>query len=274
MPWSQPLRREVPLWLVLVAILVTASIVTGVFLAPNVLGPRPDFQMQPIPLVHTFLVGCQANGYPPPLCYDNGGGFKIFVKSVNGFTGIVTLSAVTPTNVIATTLHGSNTANPIVILGPNDTAFLGLSARVAGNYTVTINGISGRIAHSISMSIIVQDMTFNPSPDPLFVPQNSKANLTIAMRGVNGLFGNLTLLGGPWPEFTLFSPFANCIICSGSLPEYPLLPGGTVEAIMIVTWEASDSGRTVDNSLVVEVPGLNGPGTGGVLVHNFTIVFG
>jgi len=198
------------------------------------------------------------------------------VKSLDGFTGIVTLSAITPPNVNAS-IQGYNTPNPVAILGTNDTVFLGISAGVAGNYAVTIIGSSGQLSHSVSITIIAQDMTFQDSVDPLVVPQNSKANITVTMHGVNGVHGNLTLGGGPvspWiplgkNEVLLYSPAANCSMCSGNPPPYPLLPGGTVQVIVIVTWQANDSGKTVGCGFSVSVPGLNGE-----LGHTFTIVFG
>src|SRR3989442_536570 len=275
MSWLRTLRRSIPFWLALVAILVTASVTALLLWGPNLLNPKPDFQLQPNLSSQTLLVGCHHGGTSWLAGCTNGSISKISVKSINGFAGIVTLAAATPANVNAT-ITGYN-GNPVAILGPNDTVFLGVSAGVAGNLTVAITGTSGQLSHSVSVTIIAQDMTFQDSVDPLVVPQNSKANITVTMHSVNGVHGNLTVGGGPispWiplgkDEVLLYSPAANCSMCSGNPPPYPLLPGGTVQVIVIVTWQANDSGKTVGCGISVSVPGLNGD-----LGHTFTIVFG
>jgi hypothetical protein len=227
------LKRPIPAWFALVAILVTASVSTLLFWGPNLLIPRPDFQVQPNSSSQTILAGCHSGQGTFTVSHcTNGSESKILVKSLNGFTGIVTLTVATPANVNATII-GYNT-NPVAILGPNDTVWLDISAGLAGNYTVAITGTSGQLSHTVNVSIIAEDMTFQDSSNSLVVPQGSRANMTITMKGVNGLYGNLTLTGGG-DSVHFYSPAANCTtdFCTGNPPPYPLARGGMVEVIVM-----------------------------------------
>ena len=269
------LRSPVPIWLALVAILVAASVTVAVFLEPNPLATRPDFHLRPGSSSQTLLVGCHHVSTTLWLAgCINGKVSKIMVQSLNGFSGIVTLTAATPAKVNAT-LTGYD-GNPLVILGSNtnDSLFLGIYAGIAGNFTVAITGTSGQLSHTVNVSIDAQDMTFLDVPNALLVPQGSRANMTITMKGVNGLHGNLTVAGGPispalyGSQVLLFSPSANCGPCSGIPPPYPLPARGTVEAIVMATWQAGYSGQTGVGGINVQVPGLDG-----YFQNDFTIVF-
>ena len=236
---------------------MTASIAAGIFLGAELVGTKPDFQVERVP-ASAILVGSDYG------LFVGGGEFKIRVKSLNGFTGIVSLSATAPSGVNAT-VHGYNNPNPVAVLGTNDTAYLRLHTSIAGNYTVVVTGTSGELSHSISFLLMAQDLTFTASPDPLVVMQGSRANSTITITSVNGLSGDLDVrVFSTSLDVVLFSTALNCSICNGP-GVYPLPARGTVTAVMQLTWHHSG---TASITLLVSVPGLFGN-----IGHIFPVVF-
>lgn len=179
----------VPLWLFLVAILIAASLLTGIVLAPRLLSLRPDFQVQPGLTSETIL----AEGCCIPI-------LTVAVTSLNGFTGIVSMRA-TPSGNLNATVEGG----PVDFLGTGtDLIAIMVWTSIPGNYTVIITGTSRELSHSNTVAIIAQDFTVNASPDPLIVTNYSTGNsTTITIAAVNGFYGNLT-------DLIVFHTFPSC----------------------------------------------------------------
>jgi hypothetical protein len=207
----QNLRRPLPAWLVIVLIAASALATAGGFVALGILGPKADFQMKPNFSSNRTLIS------------PNQVTLKIAVSSVNGFSGVVAITSNAPPNVnviIVTSTPG----NPVILLGTSDTASLTVQATVVGNYTVIVTGTSGKLSHSVTLSLVVQDIGFSASPNPLVCGNNNTANSTITMTSRNGLSGTLNL-GGDWHLNTVTPSPASVY-----LPE-----GGSAQAKVTVT---------------------------------------
>src|SRR5215831_15665891 len=179
------LHTPVPIWLVIVLLVVTTSLTSAFFLVPTFLGPHQDFTLEVTPPYHVFLAshGTAQNTF----------NFEVHVRSVNGFSGIVTLSAETPSGVsVSFRSRTGGIVSPIAILGNNDTLTMYPTATSAGNHSITVFGKSGGLSHTTQVPIIVQDITLvDETPQPLIVPHGGKANMTATIAGVNGLSGDL-----------------------------------------------------------------------------------
>ncbi|HEX9429296.1 MAG TPA: hypothetical protein VF944_02870, partial [Candidatus Bathyarchaeia archaeon] len=123
------LRRPLPVWALLVAILVTASAAAGSYLVFTQLGSKPDFNMRANP------------PSVPVLVFPNEAVFKINVSSLNTFSGVVTLDSKPPPGVNATV--STQVGNRVVFLGKSDTATVTAFAKAVGNYTIRVTGTSG-----------------------------------------------------------------------------------------------------------------------------------
>ncbi len=154
------LRRPVPVWMLLVGILVTASVATGVFIGPSYLGPKPDFSLQPVQTSGPVFAGA--------ISYRGALVFRIGVTSVNGFSGIVSFSAPAPAG-LDVRVQGIGSPNPVAILGRNDTIDVSVGANNVGNYTLTVTGTSGALSHSVTLMVIAQTITFTANPDLIVI---------------------------------------------------------------------------------------------------------
>lgn len=178
-----------PIWLLLVAILVTASVATAIFVAPTFLSPKQDFSLQPVGASLPVWAG------PCGSCRE----FKVRVNSLNGFTGIVSFTTAAPAN-LNVKLAGATNPNPLALLGRNDTLFVDVGASNVGNYTFTVTGTSGVLSHSVTLTVIAQSLTFTVNPNPIPIVNATSpsggivtTNATMTLTGVNGFSGNLYL---------------------------------------------------------------------------------
>ena len=173
---------------------------------------------------------------------------SLAVKSVNGFSGIVSLSANTPASV-DTSIRGLSTPSPIAILGRNDTASLSFTAHLVGNYTVTVTGSVGSLSHSVSVLVIAQNLTFSVSPNPVNISpgsQGASVNATVTLTSVNGASGHLTFYPG-----TSYSPILYATIFPA---DDFLTPGGS--ALVKITIYARAGAQSGTANLRVQVSGL------------------
>src|SRR6266705_4427521 len=189
---------------------------------PGIFGPKADFQMQPNFSSNRTLI------------YPNQASFKIAVSSVNGFSGVVTLTSNASANMNAMIVTATPGV-PVILLGTSDTAdktqyldylkaSITVQPAVAGNYTIIVTGTSGKLSHSVAFSLVIQDIGFSASPGTLVCGANYTANSTITMTSRNGLSGTLNL-GGDWHLNTVTPSPASVY-----LPE-----GGSAQAKVTVT---------------------------------------
>jgi hypothetical protein len=115
----------------------------------------------------------------------------VTVTDVGGFTGAVTLAASgLPSGVTASFAAGTVSGTQIVTL----TA--GATATPASSVTVAINGTSGTLTGSTTISVTVKaapSFTLSALPTTVSVVQGSTGTSTITVTGANGFTGSVTL---------------------------------------------------------------------------------
>ncbi len=175
--------RPVPLWVLLVAIILTASFTAGLTVLPGILSPKPDFALS---LTSDPLMVFTQNQF--------GNSTNIIVDSVRNFTGIVSLQWTTP-NGLSLDLYGGTTQ---ILLGKTGTSVLSVVGRTVGNYTVVIAASSGTIGHSANLAVRVTNLTMTPNPLSLTIARGSSATSTISLTSVNGFDSDLYASSGAY----------------------------------------------------------------------------
>jgi len=211
------LKRPFPLWLLVLAVIVTASIVSSAIILPNVLIHKPDFVIQSNPPSKVILAGP-----------GNGGSVNITFNSVNSFAGVLSATVRSPTGLTAS-LSGPNPDN--FPLATEQIFVLNLNALTPGNFTVSVTGSSSTFSHSINVVVVAQSVSLYFRPGDLTLPPGFKGNETIGMTSLNGLAGNLALTA---TVPTTFNP-------------------NTLTATSVPSTLRLDSGRSVESTIVVNV---------------------
>jgi len=200
-----------------VAVLVTASTVSGAILLPKILGYQPDFVIHSNPQSKVILTGP-----------GNGGSVNITFNAVNNFAGVLSTTVRSPLGVTAS-LSGPDTDN--FPLAHQQTFLLNLIALNPGNYTVAVAGSSGSLSHSINVLVIAQALSLDFRQGDLTLSPGSNGNETIGMASLNGLSGNLSLTA---TVPSTFNP-------------------NTVSATAVPSALHLDSGRIVQSTVIVVV---------------------
>jgi hypothetical protein len=110
----------------------------------------------------------------------------VTVRAVNGFTGTVSLTDTIPMELAC----GNLTPNSIAGSG---TATLTCIANSAGNYTLSMMGVSSPLSHSASLVFQVTDFTVTLSPTLLVSPVGTNATSIITITSINGFSGSISL---------------------------------------------------------------------------------
>jgi len=142
----------------------------GAWLTYNILGPKPDFKLQPIQSFQKTFTEDRAD-------------FTVRVTSLNNFTGIVTVST-----------QGPNVSSGAesVLLGSSVDERISVTSNVAGNYTLTVIGQSGRMFHSITLLLIVQGVSVTFNPLTIDVTRDPTTS-TVTMVSQNSFSGYISL---------------------------------------------------------------------------------
>jgi subtilase family serine protease len=137
----------------------------------------PDFTLSASPT--TLNVGSGSSGTS-----------TITVTALNGFTGNVTLSTITPTGWTASLSAGS-----IPTSGQSTLTIIVPSSAGSGTYSVTVTGKSGTLSHTISVTVQVTspDFSISASPSSLSIRSGSSGTSTITVTALNGFTGTVTL---------------------------------------------------------------------------------
>jgi hypothetical protein len=178
-----------------------------------------------------------------PLCPQS---TPIAASSLNGFTGMVTLT-VSPSAGLTATL-GKSTLD---LTTGFDSTTLTLSASAVGTYTVTVTGMSGTLSHTtaiITLVVTTPDFTITASPTLIQnVAQNGgMATSTITIAPLGGFNGVVNL-----------AATVNATGLTASLSPTSITMSGT--SILTVT------GQTAGSYLVTVT------GTSGTITHSATV---
>jgi len=123
-------------------VILVGSASYGAWVTYDILSPKPDFRLQPIQSFQKTFTGDRAD-------------FTIRVISLNNFTGMVTLST-----------HAPNVSpgGGSVLLGSSVDETISVTSNVAGNYTLTVTGQSGKLSHSVNVALMVQGIRVTLTP--------------------------------------------------------------------------------------------------------------
>ena len=126
------------------------------------------------------------SGTSSPTVAGASGATTITVNAVNGFTGTVSLTDTVPTGLACGTITPNS-------LSGSGTATLSCTAYSAGNYTLSITGVSSPLSHAASLIFQVTDFTVTSSPTTLVSPVGTNVTSTITITSINGFFGSISL---------------------------------------------------------------------------------
>ena len=197
------LKKPVPAWVLIVVIVVVLASV-GAWVAYNIFGPKPDFKLQPVQSFQRTFIGDRAD-------------FTIRVSSLDNFTGIVTVTTQAPNAQVS--VGWSCLAHPLM----KRSAYF---PNVAGNYSLTVVGQSGRISHSVNLALMVEGVSIRANPLIIDVTRNSTTS-TITLTSLSSFPGYLNLSARA----------DGCDSCSATVSPSSvfLRPGGSTNAIVNVT---------------------------------------
>jgi len=147
-----------------------------------------------------------------PLCPQS---TPIAASSINGFTGMVTLT-VSPSAGLTATL-GKGTLD---LTTGFDSTTLTLSASAVGSYTVTVTGTNGLLSHTtaiITLVVTTPDFTISASPSSFTIPIGGSGSSTIAITPVNGFSGTVCFSSTVNATGLTVAPFnPPCVTMSGT----------------------------------------------------------
>ena len=175
--------------------------------------PAPDFSISATasPLTFTAGVGGMSNG-------------TVTVSSLNGFNSAVTLATAGAcgsggSNGISCNL-GTTSLTPPANGSTNTTLVIDIgTATTPGSYSITVNGASGPLNHSTTLTVVVSappaDFTISASPSSITVNRGSSGRYTVSLGAVNTSSSvTLSVSGLPPRTSASFSP--NPVNTSGS----------------------------------------------------------
>ncbi len=160
------------------------STAIGNFIFPGCAGGTADFSLS-------------ANPNSVSIAQGSSGTSTITVNPVNGFTGSVNLSASGLPSGVTAGFSPNPTTNTSTL-----TLTVG-SGAASGTTTITINGVSGSLNHSTTVSLTVTgaaDFSLSANPTSVSVAQGSNGTSTITVTPVNGFTGSVTLSASGLPS--------------------------------------------------------------------------
>ncbi|HKW76663.1 MAG TPA: protease pro-enzyme activation domain-containing protein [Terriglobales bacterium] len=125
-------------------------------------------------------------------------GFGFTISSVNGFTGVVSLTV----SGLPAGASGAFTPSSITGAGTANLAITTSVTLAAGVYNLTITGTSGAISHSVGVQLIVNPAVpgdFTVAAPDITVKRNKTGSETVTVSATNGFTGtvDLSVTGAP-----------------------------------------------------------------------------
>ena len=217
------LRKSVPAWLLLVAIIGAAASIS-IYVATNLktTASQPDFSLTANPNRETLL-----NGSDGPYWST------ITVGAANNFTGIVSMAVSSPNGVNGRLIRvdaGSQIDVSQVLLGRDQSLNLTISAAIAGNYSLVVTGTSGKLSHSVTVNVIARGLALSTNPSPIKISPASSITVSMTLTSLNGLAGNFT---------TFFLKNTGFYWGVSGIPTSILIgPGGTTTFTITITTQS------------------------------------
>ncbi len=242
------MKKPIPLWVILIVLIAAASVIAGFVFVPNLLAPKPDFQLNASTKSETLLA-------------HEDGSFDVEVTGLNNFTGILSASVNHPSGL--STFLSVPDAIPLY---HTVTIHVQVLPLIVGNYSVTVAVVSGKISHSVSISYVVEGLLVTSAPRPLNIAYGSRGNETLTITGQNGFSGNLTI-GASVPSLSPSGTARNSVFVAGVFPTTAQITrDGTMTATIVVDATTQDlcaylcySALSSDVSVPIGVLGIPGP---------------
>jgi hypothetical protein len=234
------LRRPVPLWALLLAILLSGSVAAGLVYLPRLLGPDFNLALSSNPML------VQAGNWNSSI---------VKVESVRGFVGVVSLGIVSSSGSGLTVElnQGPGVDNPQSQVGLGTTGNLTLNIRSTGigDYPVKIIATGGSTSHYVDLVVRVQNLGMNFNPTTLTLARGTSGTVAISLTSLNGLLGNISLQAAVGYYGQSGLPFFVDALVNAHLgsSNIVLQSGKTATVILTLTVDSSDSPKT-DSILV------------------------
>jgi hypothetical protein len=113
-----------------------------------------------------------------------------------GFAGTVALS------VSGLPTHASGSFGPASITNGFGSSTLNITTATntpSGTYTLTVNGVSGSLTNSTTVTLLLNDFTISASPSSQTVTAGGSTNYTISVGNINGFGGTVTFSASGLP---------------------------------------------------------------------------
>src|SRR5260370_31077289 len=134
------MKKHILLWVLLIVLIAADLVIAGFVFVPNLLAPKPDFQLNASTKSETLL-------------FFEDGSFDVDVTSLNNFTGILSASVNHPSGL--STFLSVPDAIPLY---HSVTIHVQVLPLMVGNYSVNVVVVSGKISHSVSVSYVVEGL--------------------------------------------------------------------------------------------------------------------
>ena len=219
------IRRPVPLWTLLLAILVSGSVAATLVYFPKSLGPDFNLTVSPNPVL------VQASSSNTSV---------VKIKSLRGFVGVVSIGIISPSGLTAKLEDQSGTGLNQVVLGTMGNITVGASGTTAADYSVRIIATGGQSSHFVDLAVRVQNLAITQNTTSITVARGSSGTIGITLKSLNGLSGNVTLQASvchPNISYCVVDPYASIRLAPSNVI---LQPGGSATVILNVTVSNSD----------------------------------
>ncbi len=144
--------------------------------------PTPDFSISPTPSSQTVVQG-------------NPTSYTVNTSALNGFSGNITLSL---TSALPTGVGASFTSTTVAAGASSTLNVTTAPTTAAGTSTITIQGTSGSLAHSASVTLVVNpvappNFTISAAPSSRSVTRGNSTTYTVTIVRQNGFTGSVSL---------------------------------------------------------------------------------
>lgn len=202
-----------------------------------------------------FSITAPSSSFPP----GSQGQARLDVSSINGFSGNVSLSVSSPASLSASI----NPASVNVPIGSTASSVLTVAAATStplGSYNISITGVSGSLAHSITVAITIAypGFTISETPTSQTIPLGSEQQTVLDLESVAGFSGNVSLVATPsstaiacWFTYTLNSTATLYVPSGGSAYQYPTCGAYGAAGSYTVTFTATSGSQS--HSITLQV---------------------
>lgn len=173
----------------------------------------------------------------------------VSVNGVYGFKGSVTLAALGTPNGLGVAFSGS----PVSGSGSSVATFAATAGAVPGTYVVTIQGTSGSLVHTATISVTIVDFSLSVNPTTVSIPPGGSGGATVTVNSVDGFTGSVSLSTSSLPSGVTAS-FAPTSVSAGGTSTLTFTASQTAgPGPYIVTITGTYNGTPQSTSIVLNI---------------------